>query len=271
MLIIFGRRLQMRYIAYSFVLFLAGIVCSSGFSSMNTNSPATQSGTEQCPGRNCQKRPNWACPNGLSFEKCTHACKWIILTGYMPDKEHEMECGPEIANHSIHLKKIYELMGRINNSCGEQKGQYGVIREQSPCNYFAALVINEIFGIPAFRRSSGSPYYSASEIYDKLYYQDASVMGWVKVGPDDAILKANVGYPVIGVTKGHIAVVVPGAYQYSDSWKESSPQVVAMSLGDEAKGKSPLRCMPCLSSKTFTSKPTYYYYNNYDPFPKSYR
>jgi hypothetical protein len=196
------------------------------------------------------KRPNWVCPNGNSFETCTHDCKWIVMKDGKPDKERERQCGEEIAAHSPQLKKIYELYESVYNSCGKEAD---MIQERTPCNYFAGMVMEQVYGVKDFKGIL-SPYRSASEIYSLVL----SSRNWQNVDAETAIDLANQGYAVVAFVPTHVAVVVPSGYRYSDKWRAYTPQVASMFIDDPKKGKPSFRCMPCFANEAFGGQPQYY-------------
>jgi hypothetical protein len=204
-------------------------------------------------------RSYWQCPNGLSFNQCQHSCKCIH---YNPsgqiDRSIELACGDQIATHSTHLKAAYDYMGSIYGSCGPEATTVANI---TPCNYIAANLLKSIWGYRDFLDLGDHPM-SAAEINKHLLAESPMVgmsgITWIQVSADDAILAANRGDPVFASSPQHIALVIPGGYVYSPGWAENEPQVIALSKDDVAKGKAPLRCMPCLAAKTFSEKPRYF-------------
>lgn len=208
-----------------------------------------------------QRRPGWKCPNGNSFEECEHECKWILIKNGKVDRSQEMSCGMEIAAHSPQLKKIYDLYDQIYNSCGKDED---LIRERTPCNFFAARVLKEVYGVKDFQIYSDM--YMTADRMNQYLESDSSLESiggvryhWRKVSGEEAIIQANVGRPVVASTKGHVAVVIPGAFQFVDRWKDYAPQVVSMFLDDPQKGKSQFRCMPCTANQAFAGNaPSYY-------------
>lgn len=172
-----------------------------------------------------------------------------------------MACGEEIANHSVHLKAAYSYMQGIYNSCGTTAE---IVATQTPCNYIAADLLKAVWGFDDFQKN-GRPML-AVEINEFLQKQGFAVgIGtgpWRRVDPDDAILAANNGDPVFASTVRHIALVIPGAYVYSQTWGEDAPEVIALSRNDLFKvpPNVPLRCFPCTASQTFDKddKPKYF-------------
>lgn len=168
-----------------------------------------------------------------------------------PDKESERQCGEEIAAHSPQLKKIYELYDKIYNSCGKD---VDMVKERTPCNYFAGMIMEEVYGIKDFKGSL-SPYKSASDIYTYVYLYSSQ---WQNVDAETAIDLANQGQAVIATVPTHVAVVIPSGYKYSDKWQAYTPQVASMFLDDPKKGKPAFRCMPCFANEAFSGQPKYY-------------
>jgi hypothetical protein len=99
------------------------------------------------------------------------------------------------------------------------------LNDQSPCNTFASRGLESIYGVKDFK-SGASTHQAANEMWNTV---SASGTKWLKLGGilDEqnnlcAQSMANAGWPVIallkGTSHGHVALVIPGEPQKSDSW-----------------------------------------------------
>jgi len=99
------------------------------------------------------------------------------------------------------------------------------LNDQSPCNTFASRGLESIYGVTDFK-SENTSHQSANQIWNTV---NAPGSKWVKLGGafDEqnnlcAQSMANNGWPVIALLKAtgheHVALVIPGEPQRSNSW-----------------------------------------------------
>lgn len=99
------------------------------------------------------------------------------------------------------------------------------LNDQSPCNTFASRGLEAIYGVDDFKLGENR-YQSANQIWD---YVNSSASQWQKLGGIFneqnnlcAQSLANSGWPVIALLKapshGHVALIIPGELQKSNSW-----------------------------------------------------
>jgi hypothetical protein len=186
-----------------------------------------------------------------------------------PDQAREIKCGPEIAAHSPQLRAINEKIETIYNGCPKADTEHALIQSVTPCNYFAGVVMRDVYGVRDFISDKGG-FLSASQIADYLKESFLTNGPWQNVGGGDAIVQANAGRPVMAVsgTQGHVAVVLPGGYDYSYKWHDYTPVSASMFMNDpqsmynddESKRRFIFRCMPCFSNNAFAPNPPDYYF-----------
>lgn len=152
-----------------------------------------------------------------------------------------------------YLEKIFALYDQIFSSCGKAED---ITRQDTPCNFFAAQVLETVYGLRDFvrkRSASEVRFLTAKEI--NIYLAESTITDelWKITSKEEAVTQANAGRPVVATTEKHVAVVIPG--------NSKSPQVVSMFHYDPARGKSPFRCMPCSAEKAFYGgeSPKFYY------------
>lgn len=91
-------------------------------------------------------------------------------------------------------------------------------------------------GIKASDKTSSSPNHYLRAEHIRTYLRTSQE--WEKLGTgssqealSDAADLATVGFPVIAVTKGHVALIMPGDTTRSSSWRRDVPYVASFRLG----------------------------------------
>lgn len=117
------------------------------------------------------------------------------------------------------------------------------VNDRSPCNYLVGHVLRNVFKVDDFNKNKG--FLTADQTISAVYSMKSL---WVEIGSagDQSVLtlsqeKANSGYavialyPAVGVSPGHIALVLPGKLLWSGSWGLNVPNSASFFLDQPQK------------------------------------
>jgi hypothetical protein len=120
-------------------------------------------------------------------------------------------------------KSIIEALTGTARSCVNNNAG---VNPQDACNVFVGAALRSAYNINDFFVASASHYYTSGELLKKLPLMKA----WRELGTADsdsvlltAQTDANAGYPVVAVTSGHVALIIPGTMMQSTTWKTCVP------------------------------------------------